>query len=513
MTHSTAIILRAGRFKLVALPFLLGAICVLGFAPFYLFPLPLLALAVLFHQWQHAGSKRAAFLIGFSFGLGLFGFGASWVYVSLHDFGMMPLPLAVLATLLYCAFLALFPGIAGWLQAGLKGATQPSIAWRLLALMPACFVLYEWTLGWIFTGFPWLTLGYSQAPLSPLAGYAPLLGVYGVSWLLALSAGLIAYAYADWRSARKQAWIVLGGLLLLWLVGAGLKIVAWTQALGQPVSVSLLQGNIPQDLKWREDRLRATYATYRELVLESKSQLIILPETALPQFYDNVPPVYLDLLAQHAQSQGGDLILGLPERDFVKRTYYNSVISLGTSPAQSYRKQHLVPFGEFVPLKPIFGPIIAAMQIPLTDFARGEPTQRPLAVAGQQVAMNICYEDVFGEEIIRQLPQATLLVNVSNDAWFGDSIAPRQHLQISQMRALESGRYMLRATNTGVTAIVNEKGRVLKQVPVFRTIALHGTAQGMQGSTPYVRWGNIPFLGIIGTVLLLGVGLRLRQRM
>ena len=510
MTHSSAIILRAGRFKLVALPFLLGALSVLGFAPFYIYAVPILTLATLFTLWQHAGSKRAAFLIGYCFGLGLFGFGASWVYVSLHDFGMMPMPLALLATFLYCAFLALFPAIAGWLQAALKGAAYKT-PWRLLVLMPACFVLYEWTLGWVFTGFPWLTLGYSQVPSSPLAGYAPLLGVYGVSWLLLLSAGLVACAYQAWHKVSGRAWIALGSLLLLWLTGAGLQTVAWTQAHGQPLSVSLLQGNIAQDLKWREDRLRTTYAAYREMVLNSKSQLIILPETAIPQFLDNVPPDYLELLAQHAQRQGGDLILGVPERDFVQRTYYNSVISLGTSPTQSYRKQHLVPFGEFVPLKPVFGPIIAAMQIPLTDFARGVATQKPLAVAGQQVAMNICYEDVFGEEIIRQLPQATLLVNVSNDAWFGDSIAPRQHLQISQMRALESGRYMLRATNTGITAIVNEKGRVLKQVPVFRATILNGMAQGFSGSTPYVRWGNGLFLGLLGGVFLLAV--LLRQRM
>jgi len=236
-----------------------------------------------------------------------------------------------------------------------------------------------------------------------------------------------------------------------------------------------------------------------------------LPETALPLFYDNVPPEYLEDLAQHARRNGGDIILGLPERDFVQQAYYNSVLSLGTAPTQFYRKQHLVPFGEFVPLKPVFGPIVEAMQIPLTDFARGLPTQQPLAVAGQQVAMNICYEDVFGEEIIRQLPQATLLVNVSNDAWFGDSIAPRQHLQISQMRALESGRYMLRATNTGVTAIVNEKGRVMDQAPVFHAAALHGKAQGMSGATPYVRWGNAPFLVLMGGLLLLAVALRQRM--
>jgi len=510
LTRSSALILRAGRFKLVAFPFLLGALSVLGFAPFYIYAVPLVTLATLFYLWQHAGSKRAAFLIGFSFGLGLFGFGASWVYVSLHDFGMMPLPMAVLATFLFCAFLALFPGLSGWLQAALKGAS-PKTTWRLLALMPASFVLYEWTLGWLFTGFPWLTLGYSQAPSSPLAGYAPLLGVYGVSALLLISAGLLAYAYHAWRKLSGHVWMALASLLLLWFIGAALQNVAWTEANGKPLSVSLLQGNIPQDIKWREDRLSTTLASYRELVLNSKSQLILLPETAIPQFLDNVSPDYLELLAQHARQQGSDIILGLPERDFVKRTYYNSVISLGTSPAQSYRKQHLVPFGEFVPLKPLFGPIIALMQIPLGDFARGEPTQKPLAVAGQQVAMNICYEDVFGEEIIRQLPQASLLVNVSNDAWFGDSIAPRQHLQIAQMRALETGRYMLRATNTGVTAIVNEKGHILKQAPMFHAAVLNGTAQGMRGSTPYVRWGNAAFLALLGGAFVLAIVLRQRS--
>lgn len=507
MTRTAALILRAGRFKLAAWPFLLGAITVLGFAPFHLYFAPVLTVAALFHLWLHAGSKRAAFAIGFMFGLGLFGAGVSWVYVSLHDYGMLPLPVAALTTLLFCAFLALFPALAGWMQAHIK--SRP--CWRLLLAMPACFALYEWTLSWIFTGFPWLTLGYTQAPRSPLAAYAPLLGVYGVSLLLVISAGLVAQVYGAWRNMSGRAWLALSSLLALWLVGAGLQSVAWTQPIGAPLTVSLLQGNIAQDLKWREDRLRATLATYREQVLASKSQLIILPETAVPLFYDNVPPEYLEELALHARSNGGDIILGLPERDFEQRAYYNSVLSLGTAPTQFYRKQHLVPFGEFVPLKPIFGGIIEAMQIPLTDFARGLPTQKPLAVAGQQVAMNICYEDVFGEQLIRQLPLATLLVSVSNDAWFGESIASRQHLQISQMRALESGRYMLRATNTGITAIVDEKGRVRDQAPAFHAAVLHGKAQGMTGATPYVRWGNASFLLMLGAMLLLVV--MLRQRM
>jgi apolipoprotein N-acyltransferase len=506
LTQSAALILRAGRFKLGALPFLLGALTVLGFAPFYFYFLPPLTLAALFYLWLHAGSRRATFMIGFMFGLGLYGVGASWVYVSLHDFGMMPMPIAVLATVLFCAFLALFPACAGWLQAWIKGAA----ALRLLVAIPAIFALFEWSLSWVFTGFPWLTLGYTQAPSGPLAGFGPLLGVFGVSWLLAVSAGLIALAYAAWRNTRKHAWFALGGLLMLWGAGAALQFVAWTRPVGAPVTVSLLQGNIAQDMKWQESRLMSTLATYRNLVQASRSQLIILPETAIPLFYDQVPETYFAQLAQHARDNGGDVILGVPERDFEQHAYYNSVVSLGASPTQFYRKQHLVPFGEFIPLKPVFGWVVTMLHIPLSDFSRGTATQTPLTVASQQVAMDICYEDVFGEEVIRQLPQATLLANVSNDAWFGDSIAPRQHLQISQMRALETGRYMLRATNTGMTAILNEKGRIVAQAPAFHEAALHGTAQGMAGSTPYVRFGNGAFLFLVGGALVI-VALK-RQR-
>ncbi|OFZ69760.1 MAG: apolipoprotein N-acyltransferase [Betaproteobacteria bacterium RBG_16_58_11] len=499
--------LRAGRLKLVALPFLLGALTVLGYAPFYFYLLPPLTLAWLFHLWLHAGSRHAASLIGFAFGLGLFGAGVSWVYVSMHDFGMLPLPIAAFATLLFCAFFALFPTLIGYAQAWFKGGAPT----RLLLILPASFALIEWVRGWLFTGFPWLTIGYSQAPASPLAGYAPLLGVYGVSLLLALSAGLCTLAYHAWHGKRRQAGMAIMGLLVLWGIGAALKTIAWTQPVGSPVTVSLLQGNIEQDMKWREDRLMTTLITYRDLVQSSPSRLIILPETAVPLFYDQVPPTYLENLARHVRDKGGDLIVGLPERDIERGAYYNSVLSVGSAPSQVYRKQHLVPFGEFVPVKPVFGWFIDMMQIPLTDFARGSAAQRPLAVAGQKVAMNICYEDVFGEEIIRQLPEATLLANVSNDAWFGDSIAPRQHLQISQMRALETGRTMLRATNTGMTAIVDEKGRITAQAPVFHEAALHGQAQGMTGSTPYVRWGNGAFLTL--ALMLLAAARIRRQRM
>ena len=498
---SEAIILRAGRLRLFALPFLLGALTVLGFAPFYLFFVPVLTLAVLFHLWRHAGSHRAAAWIGFAFGCGLFLLGVSWVYVSMHDFGGMPLPIAVLATIVFCVFLALFPMLAGWLQAGFKATT----AIKVLLLMPALWALMEWVRGWIFTGFPWLAVGYSATPYSPMAGFAPLLGVYGLSLLTAFSAGLLALIYEQGRQhGLRTALPAVSMLVAIWGAGGLLQQVSWTQPVGTPIRVSLLQGNIPQDLKWREDRLIATLDTYRRLVLSSPGKLIVLPETALPLFLDQVPPAYLTELSTHVRASSGDMLFGVPERGADGRNYYNSVASLGSSPSQIYRKVHLVPFGEFIPFKPLFQWFLDLMNIPLGDFARGETTQRPLAVAGQKVAMNICYEDVFGEEIIRQLPEATLLANVSNDAWFGDSIAPRQHLQISQMRALETGRIMLRATNTGMTAIIDERGRVLAQLEPFHTDVLIGQAQGRTGATPFVRWGN--GAALILMALFLGVG-------
>lgn len=495
-------ILPGSRASQSILAFLLGALTVPGFAPFYLFPLPLATLGLLILLWTRLSARSAA-LVGFAFGLGFFGVGVSWVYVSIHDFGGMPMPLAVAATALFCMFLALFPAAVGWLQARAAGAA----AIRQLLLIPALWTLSEWVRGWIFTGFPWLALGYSQVPASPLSGFAPVLGVYGISLVMAASAGAFACAadrsQAPGRKARLAALSVAG---LLWLGGFGLKHVGWTHPVGAPITVSLLQGNIPQEMKWRPEKARATLDAYLGMTLGSTGRLTILPETALPMFLDEVSPIYLEMLATHGRSEGGDVLVGVPE--YVNRPgggeYYNSVLSLGSSPSQIYRKVHLVPFGEYIPLKPLLGWVIQILHIPLSDFSRGDVEQAPLSVAGQKVAMAICYEDVFGEELIRQLPEATLLVNVSNDAWFGDSVAPRQHLQISQMRAMETGRYMLRATNTGITAIIDQHGQVVKRAPAFVVTRLDGRAQGFAGETPFVRWGNGAVLVLLAVLVLAG---------
>ena len=288
----------------------------------------------------------------------------------------------------------------------------------------------------------------------------------------------------------------------------------WTSPAGPPFRVTLLQGSIPQDRKWRADEVASTLNTYQALLHRSQGTLIVLPETALPLFASELPAPYVDNLVAQAKAAGADVIVGVPERvtEGGLARYYNSAISMGTSPAQIYRKQHLVPFGEFIPAKPLLGKLLEHLDIPLADMSPGGAAQPPLHLGAEKVAVNICFEDVFGEEIIRALPDATVLVNLSNLAWFGDSLALPQHLQIAQMRAMETGRYMLRATNTGATAIIDERGRVLKLAEPHRTLALSGMAQGFAGATPYVAAGNLPVLLLCGTGILLALGMMVSRR-
>ncbi|MDD2741584.1 MAG: apolipoprotein N-acyltransferase [Rhodocyclaceae bacterium] len=469
-----------------AVPYLIaaasGAVGVLCFAPFGLFWLAPLIWLGLFYGWLKASGPRQALFIGLSFGLGFFLTGVSWVYVSLSVFGGMPWWLAGVGAFLFCAVMALFPMLAGW---AFK-RWQPAAFWQQALLFAALITTVDWLRSWIFTGFPWLAVGYSQATPSPLAGFAPLLGVHGLSLLLALSAALLL----RWR-------IGLPFLALISAAGLGLSQVAWTTPVGQPISVALIQGNVPQEMKFRPEAFIRTLELYRSLIEENPAQLIVLPETAIPAFFDQLPPDYIDALKSAAQRHGGDIILGTLTGN--GEHYFNSAISLGQSPLQVYSKSHLVPFGEMIP--PGFSWFMDFASIPMSSFSRGPETQPPLAVAGQSVAVNICYEDVFGEEIIRSLPAAGILANLSNTAWFGRSLAQPQHLQIAQMRAAETGRPMLRATNTGMTAIIGADGKIQAVLEAFTTGVLRGQVQAHEGSTPYARFGNRLALGLM---LLLG---------
>ncbi len=491
--------LAGGRFAPAVLAFALGGLAALAFAPVGWFLLVFLSLAGLLRIIEQAGPRRA-FTLGWLFGLGLFGVGVSWVYTSLHVYGGMPDWLAASAVFLFCGILALFPAVAAWATVR---CSKPGLG-RLLLAFPLMWTGVEWVRGWLFTGFPWLATGYAQVPDGPLAGYAPIVGVYGVSWLTALCAGALVWlARSIWLPGK---WLAPFAVLLV-VLGAGeaLKLVEWTRPAGEPIRVALVQGNVPQEMKWRPEQAAQTLADYAAHIRAARAQLVVLPETAFPVFYRDLPPSYLAELRGLAGERGADILAGVPTGDLAG-AYYNSVVSIGEAPPQFYHKHHLVAFGEFIP--PGFGWIVKVLHIPLSDFARGGKDQPPMSVAGQKVAVNICYEDVFGEEIIRPLPEATLLVNVTNDAWFGESFAGWQHAQMSQMRALESGRTMLRATNTGVTAIIDHKGRVLSALPEFVTATLTGEAQGYTGMTPYARLGNAPVVLLM--VLLMGVTLRRR---
>jgi apolipoprotein N-acyltransferase len=481
---------------------LAGSAMPLAFAPFKLWPLAVLMPALLYAMWLQGSGKRAAWR-GFLFGSGMYGIGTSWVYVSLHNYGNMPVLLAGFVVALFTAALAAFPALAGWLQAKLRHA---GAGVHLLLVIPALWVICEWLHGWVLTGFPWLDLGYTQVS-GPLAGYGPWLGVYGVSWAVALTAALLVYALRERGHGRT---IALVAVLAVWVGGWSAGLVPWAQPAGAPLRVALVQGDVPIGMKWRPEYRSTVLQRYLALSTQADdAALIVWPEAALPTYLDEIDPVYLAELRRRAREHGSDFLIGVVERDLRRDAVYNSVISIGSSPG-IYRKRHLVPLGEYLPFKSILSWLLNYLQIPMSDFSRGAARQPAIHAAGHAIGVSVCYEDAFGAEVIRELPQASLLVNVSEDAWFGDSLAPHQRLQMARMRAIESARPMLRAANTGLSAIIDAHGRLLAVSPQFRPFVLIGEAQPMQGATPFVRYGN--WTVITGALLILVIATAIGRR-
>ncbi len=482
-----------------------GAAWPLAFAPFAWWPVGVLALTALFALWRNIAPGQA-FLRGYLFGLGMFGVGVYWVYISMFWYGGMGVALSVFVTALLAATMAFFPALAGFGGVLLARNRAPFAA---VLILPAIWVLTEWVRGWFLTGFTWLQFGYSQID-TPLAGYAPVLGVYGTSLCAAASASLLLVAITG-DAAGRQRVAALGAIALLWLGGAALDRIEWTRETGAPLRVALVQGNIPQDLKWHPAMREASVELYARLSRPhwDSSDLVIWPETAIPMTYADARG-WLDALAAEAEAGGASLLAGLIYVDPRSGRYYNSMVNAARH-HEIYHKRHLVPFTEYLPLRSLLGDLVDALAIPMSDFASGAADQPPIFAAGQQLGMSICFEDAFGEELIRDLPEATLLVNVSNDAWFRDSLAPAQHLQIARMRALEAGRWMARGTNTGMTAIIDDKGRLVATAPQFAAHVLSGEMQPRTGSTPYVSIGNKGFL-LLALLMLIGALFLQRRR-
>jgi apolipoprotein N-acyltransferase len=407
------------------------------------------------------------------------------------------MPLATLGTAGLCAILALYPALAGWLAARW---TAPGTTQRAIAAAGA-WTLTEWLRSWVLSGFPWLSLGYSQLPgvgVSPLAGYATVGGVFLVTLAVAACAALLALAIEAISVPEKPSRLaaLVGGIALVAAIGAGLARLEWTRPVGAPTAVSLIQGNVAQRMKFDPDYRQRTFDLYADLIEASRGRLVVLPESAFPVFASDVPDAVLRRLLQTMTARDGDVVVGLftaeaplPGRDDLR--FYNSAVTLGASAAQLYRKRHLVPFGETIPAEPVLGWLInRVLSIPLSSQTPGAPDQPPLAIAGQRVGVDICYEDAFGADIRPQAAAATLLVNITNDAWYGRSLAAEQHNQIAAMRALETGRPLLRATNTGITSAIGHDGRELARLPWFTRGILEVEVAGREGTTPYVRWGD-----------------------
>lgn len=487
-----------------------GALTPLAQAPFDFWPLALLSIALLYLGLREL-RPRPALWRSWCYGFGLFAAGTSWVYVSIHDYGAASVPLAALLTFGLVAGLAFFFALPGWLWARwLRRDAAPlgdALAFAALWLAMEAFR------GWFLTGFPWLYAGYSQQA-GPLAGLAPLGGVWLLSWVLALSAALLVNLPR--LSSHKPAFVAALVLLLLpWALGPALKGHAWTSPAGAPLQVAAVQGNVEQNLKWDPEQLSAQLALYRDLTLAGTSgaDLIVWPETAIPILREYARD-YLAGLDRYSRGRDAALITGVPIRQRNPQgewRYYNGITVAGVGQGD-YLKQKLVPFGEYVPLQELLRGLIAFFDLPMSDFARGPADQPPLQAKGYRIAPYVCYEVVYPEFAAGLAARSELLLTISNDAWFGTSIGPLQHLQMAQMRALEAGRWMIRATNNGITALIDPQGRVTERLPQFQRTILRGAVTPMQGLTPYLRWRSWPLATLCGLLLAWAVLRRRAER-
>ncbi len=483
-----------------------GAGSVLAFAPFGQFYLAIPSLAVWFWLCLSGGCRQTAWR-SYLYGLGWFGAGVSWIQVSAHQFGVPLYSFSVGVTALFVLVLALYFAAAGAL--GAWAARRGTCVARRLMMLGCAFWLCEWLRSWLATGFPWGAVGYSQVG-GPLDAVLPVLGTGGASALvLWLAAGLV-YLLMHWRSPRRvaRAGLVLVGVTAVLLI---LGRVPYTQTAGDPVRVALLQGNIPQHLKWAPESFIPTVERYRAMTEEALAadvDLVIWPESAIPAYADQTRTL-IDTLHEEASAAGVGYFIGMPRRVEApadgRVVHFNSVLALGGE-LGLYDKRHLVPFGEYLPFRSLLYAPLAALHVRLADFVAGPEAQPLLQVGDVPVGMSICFEDVFAGEVLKALPEAGLLVNVSNDAWFGDSLAPHQHMQIAQARALESGRPMLRATNTGVSGVADHRGRLIARSPQFEPDTLIVEVTPRQGMTPYFIWRDWPLLGLSVVVLILGRG-------
>jgi apolipoprotein N-acyltransferase len=489
--------------RLVA-AFAVGGSLNLAFAPFAWWPIAILAPAALFALIRGLPPRRAMWT-GAAFGVGLFAFGTYWLYVCLHTFGLVPVWLTIVLQVTLVGLMSAYPAALCFLANRFWLKPGP---WRDWLVLPALWLLLEWLRGWVLSGFPWLSLGYALID-SPLAGWAPLLGVYGVTWVAATAAAALAIAFTlNAPPLRRLAGLAV--LAALFTVPMLLSRHEWTHAVGPKIAIAAVQGAVSQDQKWQLANRAATLVRYRTLTDQAwGARLIVWPESALPVLAEDIQDYLRDLQAK-GREHGADFAIGLVNLQPQTNQYHNGILVLSESGNGWYYKRHLVPFGEYFPVPAFVRSWMRLMSLPNEDFSPGAKHQPVLSAAGQRLGLSICYEDAFGGEQLEVLREATLLINVTNNAWYGDSTAPHQHLQISRMRALEAGRYLVRAANDGITAAIGPRGEIVARLPQFTEGVLRADVQPMRGLTPYAKFGNYPV--VLGAAALLGLAILRRRR-
>ncbi len=465
-----------------------GAALTLSFAPFGWWPVAILAPALLMWLWQDATPRRAA-VLGFWFNFGTFSVGTYWLFISLRIIGHAPIPLALFLMLGLAAIMGAYHALLGWALAKYLPARG---ALRWLVGIPGAWLLIEWWRSWFLSGFGWLALGYAHTD-NWLGGFAPVLGQYGLGLITLVLAGALITLLLGTRRERVIASVVF---VALWTAGFALHGIEWTQPFGKPIEVAVVQGAVPQDEKWIEGNLDSIVALYESRTREAYGAAIIFwPESAIPDIANNHVNVYKEIY-QEASAHGSSLIVGTLREEDNPRTgeeeYFNSILAMdkGTQGVEWHDKHHLVPFVEFFPVPSFVRSWLRLMALPYSDFQHGAAQQPPLSAAGQKVAAGVCYEDAYGATLLQVMDTATMLANVTNDSWFGHSTARYQHLQISRLRAMETGRPMVRAANDGISAVIDSQGRVIRTAPEYEANVMRSKVQPRTGLTPYARIGN-----------------------
>ena len=471
----------------------LGVLVPFAFAPYNLHFISILTLSVLFYYWSNSDSACESFILGYLFGFAMFSVGVSWLHISINLFGGVNIFGALLLTYIFIAYLALYPALCGYLLVRFFKHI------KIIAL-PPLWLMTEWCRGWMLTGFPWLNIGSSQTD-SVLAGFAPIFGDYGVTFFVCISSMAIIKIFTGNNKQKLTSVFLLITIVISSLV---LSDINWTNDLKKDMDIVLIQGAIPQEQKWKPEQRKKTYKIYTSLSEPFwSSDLIVWPETAIPSFY-HMADDFVNPISSKEMSSNALFMSGLVYQDPKSNNYFNSVLLMNEQ-HNFYHKYHLVPFGEYLPFKTFLSETLNFLKIPMSDFTSGDPEKKLFETGRGIFGISICYEVAYGSEVRKALPYANILINVSNDAWFGDSSAPHQHLQIARMRAIENGRYLLRSTNTGISAVIDNKGKIVTRSPQFEPHALSARVKLHDGETPFSKFGNSLILAFCLLVLFLSL--------